>query len=248
MQLLSKEHVIGEKMKIAQKILNRVLWMPIGLVKGILEIANDKARDYNNKRLYPHALIDTNCCFTSDTIIGEHSQILKGSVVNHCRIGKYTYVSYNALLQNTIIGNYCSISSNVKIGLGLHPLNLFSTSPIFYKVKNTLKVKLLEKDLEFEEYKSIEIGSDVWIGAGAIVMDGVKVGHGAVIAAGAVVTKDIPPYAIVGGVPAKIIKFRFSEEVRESLLESRWWEKKAEDVNAMREQLLSICQNFPVVN
>ena len=117
-------------------------------------------------------------------------------------------------MQNTTIGNYCSIARNVSIGLGLHPLNLFSTSPIFYKRQNALLLDLISKDNEFKEYQPITIGNDVWIGANAIIMDGITIGNGAVIAAGAVVTKNVPAYAIMGGVPAKLIKYRFAEGER----------------------------------
>lgn len=167
---------------------------------------------------------------------------LRGSVVNHSQIGSYSYVNYNCCIQNAIIGNYCSISTNVSIGLGAHPLHLFSTSPVFYKASNTLKVKLIKEDIEFDEYKPIRIGSDVWIGTKASILDGVTIGHGACVAAGAVVTKDVPAYAVVGGIPAKIIKYRFDSETIKTLLQTGWWEKSAEQVHAMRKELTQICQ------
>jgi carbonic anhydrase/acetyltransferase-like protein (isoleucine patch superfamily) len=95
-----------------------------------------------------------------------------------------------------------------------------SSSPFFYKNE-----KLSKDRTYFEEYRQTIIGNDVWIGARAILIDGITVGDGAVIGAGAVVTKDVPPYAIVGGVPAKIIKYRFEPEVIEFLLASQWWNK-----------------------
>lgn len=228
-----------------KRLLNRIIWLPIGFIKGIWEVSSEKARDFDNKRVFPHAIIDDGCYFSSDTTIGKNSHIHRGSMVNHSVIGAYTYLNFNVLIQNSVIGNYCSISTDVNIGLGLHPLNLFSTSPVFYKVNNTLKVKLVKKDWKFDEYKSIKIGSDVWIGAKVIVMDGLNIGHGAVLAAGAVVTKDVPPYAIVGGVPAKIIKYRFPGDVIAKLLMTAWWEKSAEEVFSIREELLVLCKtNF----
>lgn len=220
----------------------RILWVPVGFIKGIVELANKNARDIINKRTFSNATIDSGCTFTSDTILGNYTHILKKCTINHSRLGNYTYVSDNGLIQNTTIGNYCSISNNVTIGLGLHPLSLFSTSPLFYRTNNTFKIKVIEKDLGFEEYKSTAIGSDVWIGARVIIIDGVKVEHGAVIAAGAVVTKDVPAYAIVGGVPAKLIRYRFSEHVREALLKTLWWEKNPQEVFDLKDELLEICK------
>lgn len=95
---------------------------------------------------------------------------------------------------------------------------------------NTFNLKVVDADLEFEEYAHIDIGNDVWIGARAIIMDGIKIGHGAVVAANAVVTKDIPPYAIVGGIPAKIIKYRFEPDKIERLIQSEWWKWDLEKI------------------
>ncbi len=216
--------------------------MPIGLLRGLAELANEKARDIQNKNRFPHAIIDNGSTLTPDTKIGKSSHILRGATINHCQIGSYTYINVNALIQNTRIGNYCSIAQNVAIGLGAHPLNLFSSSPIFYKVKNALKISLVEKDYNFNESLPIIIGNDVWIGSRVIIMDNVHIGHGAVIAAGAVVTKDVPPYAIVAGIPAKVIKYRFPIGVQKKLIESKWWELDAAEVYAMKEELEDTCR------
>jgi acetyltransferase-like isoleucine patch superfamily enzyme len=132
-------------------------------------------------------------------------------------LGKRTYIGYCKK-----IGNYSSISNDVKIGMLAHPLNYISTSPMFYAKRRGW----VQQDIYDEQQNGyVEIGSDVLISANVIVLAGVKIGHGAVIGAGAVVNKDIPPYAIAVGVPAKVIKYRFTDEIVTSLLKSKWWEK-----------------------
>ena len=92
-------------------------------------------------------------------------------------------------------------------------------------MNNTFKIRIVDKDLDFPDYKSINIGHDVWSGSRAIILDGVNIGNGAIIAAGAVVTKDVPPYAIVAGIPSKIIKFRDKK-----VSENEWWNLAPQDV------------------
>lgn len=106
--------------------------------------------------------------------------------------------------------------------MGIHPLDNISTSSIFTSHKNGTGVPWASNNI-FQEFKEIEIGNDVWIGQRVMIMGGVHVGNGAVIGAGAIVTKDVPPYAIVGGIPAKLIRYRFPENVIQQLEESKWW-------------------------
>lgn len=158
-------------------------------------------------------------------------------------IGDYTYIN-GAHIYCATIGKYCSMGYGISIGPGEHHLNRISTYPLSNRVLN-------EYDLmEFMPQKPSIIGNDVWIGNNSIIMQNVTIGNGAVVAAGAVVTKDVPPYAIVGGVPAKIIKYRFNTEVIKQLEELEWWNKDVEwikenieifhDNNITKEKLLSI--------
>src|SRR5574344_780567 len=142
----------------------------------------------------------------------------------HCgtkHVGKYTYWGKNLIIEDreTVIGSFTSISNDVTIGPSEHPLNMLSTSPYFYLIPG------LKKEIKnpIRNTTPCYIGNDVWIGNKAFIKDGVKVGDGAVVAAGAVVVKDVPPYAIVGGVPARIIKYRFDEDTIKELLEIKWW-------------------------
>jgi acetyltransferase-like isoleucine patch superfamily enzyme len=157
-----------------------------------------------------------NTNFGLNNIVYDHTFLLNTVV------GDYTYIGGNNKIQNAVIGKFCSIGPEVRIGLGIHPLHLKSTYPGFYTNSEYYRV---EKQYDFtgEEYKQVEIGHDVWIGARATILDGVKIGDGAVVAAGAVVTKDVPSYAIVGGVPAKVIKYRFDENRVKELLVEQWW-------------------------
>lgn len=171
----------------------------------------------NNKTLsFGYLAKADNCVFARENHIFPFAKLL------NVEMGNFTYIGGNTSIKNTKIGHFTSIASDCRIGLGMHPTNLISTHPIFYSEKKEWSFHP-EKKIEFEEYKEVYIGNDVWIGTNVIIVDGVKVGNGAVIAANAVVTKDVLPYEIVGGVPAKSIKFRFKSNEIEKLESIKWW-------------------------
>ena len=153
--------------------------------------------------------------------ISPSAKIWRQAFVTHSCVDKYSYIAPKARVVHANIGKYCSIADCI-IGMGRHSLDNLSTSSIFTSMKNGTGHVWTDMD-SYEEYKTINIGNDVWIGTRAIIMPGVKIGNGAVVGAGAIVTKDVPPYAVVGGVPAKIIKYRFSEDVIKLLEELQWW-------------------------
>ena len=142
--------------------------------------------------------------------------------VVHSTMGDYSYVGGNSRIIHTDIGKFCSISGETKIGMGTHTLEKISTSPIFTEAKNGTKHSWVKKSL-VNPFKRVIVGNDVWIGARTMVMGGVKIGDGAVIGAGSIVTKDISPYAVVAGVPAKVIRYRFPQAQIDALLANPWW-------------------------
>lgn len=148
--------------------------------------------------------------------------------VRYSTVGKYTYISARSGAVYTKIGNFCSIASNVNIGGGAHMLEAVSTSPIFNKGHNVFGKNFA--NLEFSPYKTTVIGNDVWIGNRALILQGVTIGDGAVVGAGSVVTKDIPPYEIWAGNPAKCIRKRFDDETIQKLLELKWWDMTDEEL------------------
>ncbi len=164
------------------------------------------------------------------------SRVDDGAILHKCKIAcncdirsgveilEHSYVNRGSNIMSGKIGKYCSIGYNVDIGMFEHPLDRVSTSKEIYEEENNWN----------EVCAPPIIKNDVWIGSKATILQGVTVGNGAIIAAGAVVTKDVPAYAVVGGVPAKIIKYRFDEDIRKKLEATKWWDKDAEWVNNNR--------------
>lgn len=178
----------------------------------ILSLFSQKKIIYKGVSFF--SLWNKNSSFTKTTML------TRGTKLCDSTIGRYTRIA-GAQVMHTSIGNFSSIAGNTLIGPGQHPTKFLTAHRAFYK--GVVWHPEWKCDIGFEERKRIRIGSDVWIGQNCLVMDGVTINDGAIIAAGAVVTKDVPPFAVVGGVPAKIIKYRFSEEMIKRLLEIQWW-------------------------
>lgn len=162
-------------------------------------------------------------------------------------IGKYTYIGSHTELPYCKIGAFCSIAPHVILAEGMHPTEYVSTHPVIYggtgyKYRGGGGIKI-PHETSFHEHNRIdeesrtvcEIGNDVWIATGVIIAIGkepIRIGDGAVIAAGAVVTRDVPNYAIVGGCPARILGYRFEAPTREKLHKTKWWKKDTDWINA----------------
>lgn len=153
---------------------------------------------------------------------GRCVKIYTGCDIVNTTIGDFTYLGLDTKVFNTNIGKFCSISNKVIIGSAEHPTNWVSTSPTFENVKNSGSNFRFANE-ELPPIKITNIGNDVWIGEGAMIKQGVTIGNGAVIGAMAMVTKDVPAYSIVAGVPAKVIRYRFTEDIINELEEIKWW-------------------------
>lgn len=149
---------------------------------------------------------------------GHKCNIAYGADLGDATIGKFSSIGRNTTIRKAIVGNFCSVSYNASIGAASHPMDRISGSAAFFQPKFGLcsnKEAIIHKDTI--------IGHGVWIGCNAVIIEGIKIGNGAIVGAGAVVTKDVEPYSVVGGVPAKHIKYRFNKSIIEHLENSRWW-------------------------
>jgi acetyltransferase-like isoleucine patch superfamily enzyme len=166
-----------------------------------------------------------------DVHLGASCAIYTNCEIGHgVRIGSYSYVNEGSIVASGTIGQFCSIGYACQIGMPEHPIDRISSSPFTYGRNNVFGLPA-----QWDEFPSPPvIGNDVWIGSRAIILQGVRVGDGAVIAAGAVVGIDVAPYTIVGGVPARVIRQRFAPDVVEKLVALRWWDNLETNREALR--------------
>ncbi len=178
-------------------------------------------RKFSTCVIYPSAVMD------SKSVLGNYNVLFNNATILASHIGNHTYIQQNSIICDAEVGKFCSIAMGVSVGMPKHSIATVSSHPAFYLRHTPLAKTYSDRDIFTTSYKTI-IGHDVWIGQNAIIMSGIRVGSGAVIGAGAVVTRDVPEYAVVGGVPARIIKYRFDGIMRNKLLESKWWDMPEE--------------------
>ncbi len=198
----------------------------------------------------------SNCTIGKKITLDSHCEFEgKNRITNNCvvlntKMGYASYIGQNSYIKNTRIGRYTCIASEVMTVPGNHPTSQFaSIHPAFYSTRRQSGFTYVKED-KFSDFNyvdpenkiSVIIGNDVWIGEGVKIVEGVTIGDGAVVATGAIVTKDVEPYSIVGGVPAKHLKYRFDEATREQLLELRWWDKGEEWIKAHADEFENVEQ------
>jgi acetyltransferase-like isoleucine patch superfamily enzyme len=192
----------------------------------ISEICHAELADANPScRLHNDISVDRSSRLGKFNVLFERVSLLDSTA------GDHTYFQKDSTALSCDIGKFCSIAMQAFIGLPQHEIDTVSSHPVFYLRDTPLVRKFCKSNCTTLGQRTL-VGHDVWIGHGALVMSGVKVGTGAIIGAGSVVTRDVPNYAIVGGAPAKIIRYRFDELLREQLLESKWWEMSDEWLEA----------------
>ncbi|WP_253944565.1 DapH/DapD/GlmU-related protein [Pseudogemmobacter hezensis] len=160
-----------------------------------------------------------------ETVLGQSCEVLERSRIEYSSLGDYSYVGQDCMISDSEIGRFCAIAATVRIGAPNHPMqrasqHRFTYCPEYYAAGQS-------RDQAFfaaRRAARVVIGNDVWIGHGVIVLPGLRIGDGAVLAAGAVVTKDVAPWSIIAGVPGRHVKYRFPAEVRASLARIAWWD------------------------
>jgi len=180
--------------------------------------------------MVPYKIIHHISIFTvlQESQIDKKAAICTGTKFYRSKIGKYSYVGNNSFISDTTIGNFCSISTDCYIGGASHPTDWVSTSSVFHKWKNIMKKNFSKH--EYNIFAPTNIGNDVWIGRGVTIKAGINIENGAIIGMGSVVTKDVGPYEIWAGNPAKLIKKRFDEETINFLLKNQWWNFEDEEI------------------
>jgi phosphonate metabolism protein (transferase hexapeptide repeat family) len=156
---------------------------------------------------------------------GPFSEVGQRVVLRDVKLGDFSYIERHSEAIYADIGKFCSIASNVRINALEHPMERLTTHKLTYRPNEYFFFQGVDQEFRSRrQNKRVTIGNDVWIGHGAVIMPGIMIGHGAVIGANAVVTKDVEAFAVVTGVPARFLKWRFPEGVRESILALKWWD------------------------
>lgn len=196
------------------------------IILGMQSRIRARFRYKNSVSIKGRAIIGKKCIFEGGNVIGD------GSSLEYAELGYGTYIARDTHLSNIVIGKYCSIGANIRIISGQHPTKTFvSTHPAFFSTKKQAGFTYSNSDL-FNEVRYADdkghyvvVGSDVWIGSNVTLLGGITISDGAIIAAGAVVTSNVLPYSIVGGVPAKLIRYRFEQDIIQKLMNYKWWDK-----------------------
>ncbi|WP_072680665.1 DapH/DapD/GlmU-related protein [Arcobacter sp. LA11] len=201
-----------------------------------------KIESYNSEKkvklglkpyIFPNAIIQ-------NSSFGKYTEVRDFANISDTIIDDYSYVSEYTQIANTIIGKFSNIAAQVRINPGFHPYEMPCQHHLLYRRE---MYGFGEDDKAFFNYRKtqqVKIGHDTWIGHGAVIMPGIKVGNGAIIGANAVVTKDVPSYAIVAGVSSKIMKYRFTKDIINRLEEIAWWDWSHDEIASRIDDLKDI--------
>jgi chloramphenicol O-acetyltransferase type B len=177
-----------------------------------------------------------------NVVFGFYNWIGANTILENTTIDDFTYFSENSVILETKFGKFCSIGSNVKTAPGKHPTKIFvSTHPSIYSNPKNLKKNFATED-KHNPTREVIVGNDVWIGSNAIIADGVTIGDGAIIGGNSLVNRDVPPYSIVIGVPAEIVRYRFEQDEIAFLLKFKWWNKDIQWIETNSHYLCNIKQ------
>lgn len=190
-------------------------------------------RLYQLRKKFPKSVIHSGVIMDKESMLGEYSVLFKNVTLIDSNIGAFSYVQSGTTILCADIGKFCSIANGVNIDLIDHPMNMVSTSPVFYEKSQPLPKFLINNSVYTTSIPRTKISADVWIGQGAKIRAGVHIGVGSVIGAGSIVTKDIPAYSIAVGNPCRPIKQRFSANISERLLSSKWWDFEEEKLKRL---------------
>jgi chloramphenicol O-acetyltransferase type B len=164
-------------------------------------------------------------CMVISSHFGKYNWLGEYSFIVNCTLGDFTYCAGHCVINNAVIGKFCSIGPNVKIAPGKHPTSKYvSTHPSTFNNQPNF-VKSFVSGNNYKSSAEVKIGNDVWIGANCVIVDGVTIGDGVIVAANSVVSKHVSAYEIVGGNPAKFIRKRFNDDEIDALLNIKWWDK-----------------------
>lgn len=186
---------------------------------------------YNLTYFISKALKKMRLAAVIDSHVDSTAKLESGTSFFSSSISRYSFCGYDCDVSYCEIGAFTSIANGVVIGGARHPMEWVGMSPVFYKGRDSVSKKFSEHSLPGSA--RVIIGHDVWIGRSAIILAGVNIGNGAVVGAGSVVTKDIPPYAVAAGNPARIIKYRFAPQVVDQLELVKWWDFSDEELSKL---------------